>query len=119
MHNNNPPTENEISAFLNHIDFKLPDNFIDFFRKANGSEINKSQDYIVLWPIRDIIDLNKKYNVELFAPGFFIFGSDGGGTAYAIEKDSGNVYDIPFIGMSKDDAVLKNKSFLDFINSLG
>lgn len=31
--------------------------------------------------------LNKDYNVDLYAPEFFIIGSDGSNTAYAIEKN--------------------------------
>jgi|GEM_PF-4074783 hypothetical protein len=33
-----------------------------------------------------MIQLNKDYNVDEYAPDFFIFGSNGGDTANAIKK---------------------------------
>lgn len=36
---------------------------------------------------------------------------NGGDTAFAIEKSKGDIYDMPFIGMSKKEVVFKNKTF--------
>ncbi|MGE8380067.1 MAG: hypothetical protein ACN6PN_16995 [Sphingobacterium sp.] len=49
---------------------------------------------------------------------FFIFGSNGGGTAYAVKKSTSDIYEIPFIGMSNEEAVFKNKTFSEFIDGL-
>jgi hypothetical protein len=115
---NNPPTTKEVESFLKEIKFKLSIGFIDFFKETNGADISSDQKYILLWPLTDMIQLNKEYNVDVYAPEFFIFGSDGGDTAYAIEKKTGYIFEMPFIGMSKEEAVIICQSFSDFIKSI-
>ena len=107
---NDPPTEKEMEDFLKSVYFPLPVGFIDFFKEANGADIISGDNYILLWPLTQMVQLNKDYNVDEFAPGFFLFGSDGGDTAYAIEKTSGDIYEMPFIGMSQEEAVFKSKT---------
>lgn len=60
--------------------------------------------------------LNSEYNVSLYAPGFFIFGSGGGDMAFAIKKESGHIYEMPFIGMGEEESFLISESFNDFIS---
>jgi len=117
INRNAAPSQNEVEEFLKQIDFTLPIDFIDFFKEANGADISTNEKYISLWPLTDMLELNEGYNVKEFAPDFFIFGSDGGDTAYAIEKQTGNIYEMPFIGISKETAVLINKAFTAFIES--
>ncbi len=112
---NEPPTNNDIELFLRSITFKLPEGFIEFYRETNGADINGEGIYIMLWPLTELLQLNNDYNVDIYAPEFFIFGSDGGGTAYAIERETGYIFDMPFIGMSKKEAVFKSRSFNEFI----
>lgn len=112
---NNPPQENEIIVFLNNINFKLPQGFIDFYRGSNGAEIYKDENYCCLWEITEMIQLNTDYNVPEFAPNFFIFGSDGGGSAFCIEKSSGYIFEMPFIGMSNNEAIFITNDFVDFL----
>lgn len=115
---NIPPTKDEVEAFLKEIDFSLPLGFIDFFKEANGADINADETFILLWPLTDMVQLNKDYNVEEYAPTFFIFGSDGGDTAYAIERGTGAIFEIPFIGMSKEEAVFKSETFTGFLDGI-
>lgn len=112
---NNPPTEDQVKIFLDSLDFSLPEGFIDFFKEANGADLAKDNSFILLWPLTDMVQLNKEYDVEEYAPEFFIFGSDGGDIAYAIEKTTSYIYEMPFIGMSKKEAVFKSKTFTDFL----
>lgn len=114
---NTAPTAQEVEVFLKQIDFAFPKGFIDFFKESNGADISTDESYIILWALTDMIQLNKDYSVEEYAPEFFIFGSDGGDTAYAIEKSTSDIYEMPFIGMSKEEAVFKNKTFTEFIES--
>ena len=62
-----------------------------------------------------MIRLNLAYDVNTYAPEFFLIGSNGGGESYAIEKDTGYIYEMPFIGMSKEEAIFINKTFKGFI----
>jgi len=115
---NNPPLDSEVSSFLSKIDFQLPSGFIDFFKEANGADISTDDKFVALWALTDMVQLNKEYNVEQYAPEFFVFGSDGGDTAYAIEKSTGDIYEMPFIGMSKEEATCISKTFTGFIEGL-
>jgi hypothetical protein len=112
---NNPPSTKEVELFLKEIDFNLPTGFLEFFKEANGAELSTQEDFILLWPLTDMVQLNREYNVEEYAPGFFVFGSNGGDTAYAIQRNTGNIFELPFIGMSKEEAKLKSKNFAEFI----
>jgi len=113
---NPPPTKNDIVEFLSVITFKLPNGFIDFFSQTNGADITIDDNYIILWPLTEMVELNKEYRVVEYAPDFFIFGSDGGDISYAIEKRTGFIFEMPFIGMSKEEAVFKGSSFDEFIS---
>lgn len=103
FHKNQPPTTQEIETFLKQIDFDLPDGFLNFFQQSNGGDIDGEENYLILWALTDMILLNKEYKVNEFAPNFFVFGSNGGGIAFAIEKVTGNIYEIPFIGLSQEE----------------
>lgn len=115
---NAAPSSEEIEIFLKQVDFILPEGFIFFFKEANGADISTDENYILLWALTDMMQLNKDYNVQEYAPEFFIFGSDGGDTAFAIEKITGDIYEMPFIGMSKEESIFKNKSFTEFIENI-
>ena len=118
MDRNTPPKESEINAFLRLIDFTLPVGFIDFFNETNGADISTDNHYVVLWQLTEMIKLNKEYKVEEYAPDFFIIGSDGGDTAYAVERNTGLIFELPFIGMSKEAAILRNSTFTEFVENL-
>jgi len=118
INRNIAPIKQEVENFLKQIDFKLPEGFIEFFKDSNGADISSDENYMVLWALTEMIQLNRDYNVDEYAPDFFIFGSNGGGTAYAVKKSTSDIYEIPFIGMSNEEAVFKNKTFSEFIEGL-
>jgi hypothetical protein len=72
---------------------------------------------MIIWPLTELVKLNQDYQVEEYAPGFFIFGSDGGGESYCIEKETGYIYEMPFIGMSNQEASFKFETFTQFLAS--
>ncbi len=115
---NEAPSPQEVEVFLKQINFTLPKGFIDFFKESNGANISTEENYILLWALTDMVQLNKDYMVDEFAPEFFIFGSDGGDTAFAIEKDTSEIYEMPFIGMSKEESIFRNKNFVEFIKNI-
>lgn len=115
---NTAPTAEEIDFFLKEVDFILPKGFMDFFKETNGADISTDKKYILLWALADMMQLNKDYTVEDYAPEFFIFGSDGGDTAFAIEKNTGYIYEMPFIGMSKEESIFRNETFTEFIMNI-
>lgn len=113
-----PPSKEEIDLFQKKVDFNLPKGFMEFMSRSNGAIIDTDEDYVHLWALTELFDLNLAYDVDNFASEFFLIGSDGGDTAYCIEKRSGHIHTLPFIGMSNEEAILFCESFNDFLNEL-
>ena len=112
------PSVVEVEYFTSQVNFPFPYGLLDFLKESNGADIYGEEIYVKIWSLTEMIKLNEDYGVAEFIPEFFIFGSDGGNTAFAIEKDSGRIFNIPFIEMTKDDAAFVNESFIDFLSKL-
>ena len=65
-----------------------------------------------LWPVDEMDQWNKDYEVHKYAPGFYGFGTDGGGEMYAFGPDE-KVYALPFIGMEPKVATLLADSWTE------
>lgn len=115
---NPSPNKSEIEKFISIIDFELPAGYIEFMSETNGADISFKNRYLILWPLTDLISLNQEYGVDEFAPDFFLIGSNGGDTAYGINRKSGNIYEMPFIGMSNEEAVFISNDFNGLLNEL-
>jgi SMI1/KNR4 family protein SUKH-1 len=112
--------ETILEQTLLKLDFQLPGDYLEFMRKSNGGEgFVGNNKYVSLWSIEDLIDWNSKYNVDLYAPGYFIFASDGGGTAYAFEKKGGAIATFQFIGMlMADEPIILGTDLTNFLDYL-
>jgi hypothetical protein len=100
--------------------FRLPRDYVEFITESNGAEGFVGNSYLVLWPIEEIIPTNDAYQVRVFAPGLLLFGSDGGGEAYAFDTRSGKmpVVSVPFVGMSLAAAKKLSRTFSGFLECL-
>ena len=67
---------------------------------SNGIEgpIGKAN-YLSIWPINELIELNQEYAVDEFLSGIKYFGSDGGDIAYGFEfdHDRTTIIEISFV----------------------
>lgn len=81
----------------------LPADYLDFLRLHNGGEGFIGEDYFIFWRAEDLVTFNREYEVEKYAPGILLFGSDGGGDGYGFDTQSTAmpVVCIPFIGMDR------------------
>jgi len=97
---------------------KLPDDYLSFFLRSNGADgpIGETG-YLSLWPIDELADLNQGYRVREFAPGLLLFGSDGGGEAFAFDlrNSSMPIVGVPFVGMSLEEARPIARTFTEFL----
>jgi hypothetical protein len=74
-----------------------------------------------VWRADQVVRYNTEYEFPKYAKGFVCFGSNGGGEAYAFDCRDGvasGVVQIPFIGMSPDEALPVAETFEKFIASL-
>ena len=111
-------SSNGLEAVMKGLGLNLPHDYKEFLLSSNGGEGLIGENYIVFWRAEDLEPLNAGYEVANFAPGFLLFGSDGGGEAYAFDtrKSPWEVVQIPFIGM--DDPIARGSSFTEFCASL-
>lgn len=79
----------------------MPAEYLDFLAWANGGEGFAGDDYLALWSAEEVSNLNPAYQVDVYAPGLLLFGSSGGGEAFAFDLRCGawNVVRVPFVGM--------------------
>lgn len=112
--------QEEFNSIISTIDCKFPPEYIEFMRENNGGEgvIGENGWYIRFWPIEELSEANTDYNVGEFAPDLFLLGSDGGDTAFGLRKREGVFIEVPFIGMSNEDAIVRGNNFSQFLGFL-
>jgi hypothetical protein len=65
-----------------------------------------------IWPVEEMDQWNRDYEVEKYAPGFYGFAADGGGEMYAFGP-GGRIYALPLIGMEPKVAKLLAESWAE------
>lgn len=117
---NPPASRGEIERIQEKINFHLPPSYVDFMFTRNGGEGFIGRSYLVLWKIEDLISMNDSYQVAEFAPGIFLFGSNGGGEAFGfdIRSDTYGIVSIPFVAMEVGDAKTVAPDFGAFLSTL-
>jgi len=114
-------SSNAITDLEQKIGKAFPALYSELMRRTNGVEGFLSEvNYLLLWNIEQLVELNESYGVQEFAPGLFLIGSNGGDAAYAFDtrSDPMPVVEVPFIGLSLEEARQVGTSFEDFINGL-
>lgn len=115
---NPPATQEQIDQLQVDLGVILPPDYVEYARATNGADgavgVNG---YVSLWPIDEVAQLNKNYRVADFAPGLVLFGSDGGGEAFAFDARDGGmeIVQVPFVGMSLFEIQLLAKTFGEFL----
>ncbi len=99
---------------------RLPDDYAEFLRQANGGEGFVGDAYIILWRVGELLEMNKAYQVAEYAPSLFLFGSDGGGEAFAFDtrSDAKPIVSVPFVGMELKLARPVASNFKAFLEEL-
>ena len=97
--------------------FQLPEDYQEFLRYANGGCGRIGIAYVDLWRIEELGQRNADYATAEFAPGLVLFGSDGGGEAFAFDTRMAPpvVVVVPFVGLDLASAELIAPSFTGFL----
>lgn len=112
-----PDTLNKVLASLN---FAPPNDYLDTQSYANGAEGFVGGAYLHLYPITELDSLNKALGTAEFAPDLWIFGSSGGGEAFAFDTTAApvSIVQVPFIPMDRQYEVEHGISLWDLMQSL-
>src|SRR5438876_10095853 len=92
----------EIERFRAETGVDLPRDYVEFLQRSDGGEgFIGPNAYVILWQLSELVELNNAYQVEEYAPGLLIFGSNGGGEAYAFDTlaSAMPIVSVPFVGM--------------------
>lgn len=115
---NLPASTESIDQCSARLKRRLPPDYARFLQRMNGGEGFIGENYVALWRVEDLFDQNANYKVQQFAPGLLIFGSNGGGEAFAFDMrfEPPPVVAVPFVPMDLDDAIRIAPSFDDFMD---
>lgn len=116
---NPPASEVSIRNFETDAGFTLPADCAQFLQENNGGEGFIGNRYVILWCVEELLKLNKAYAVVEYAPGPRLFGSDGGGEAFAFDMrlDSKPIVSVPFVGMDLNLARQVAGCFREFLGA--
>ncbi len=120
-----PPADPTVIAELSAgSSIALPEEYLALlgFSNGGGGELGVEPGWFQLWPAQEVLTLNRDYGIPGFLPGFFGFGSNGGGELLALDLRSGPPYPVvmvPFIPMDADEAVIIAHDFAEFLHALG
>ena len=78
------------------------------------------QGYLTLWPLEEVITANEEACTAEFAPGLLLFAGDGGGEAYAFDRQTPGwpIVAVPLVGLSRKEMKPVAATFTDFIRKL-
>jgi hypothetical protein len=113
-------TEAAIVESERQLNAAFPTDYVDFLKVTNRGEGFIGHSYPILWSAEELGKMNEAYEVERYAPGLLIFGSDGGGEAFGFDRRAADwpIVQIPFVGMDWEYADLMGDSFDEFLNRL-
>lgn len=117
----NPPADgNHLAEAETHFGCSLPIQYRRFLSDQDGGEGFVGGQYLILWRASELMEFNREYEAEKYAPGFLLFGSNGGGEAFAFDtrNNSMRIVMVPFVGMSLKDAAPVADSFENFLSKL-
>lgn len=119
--NGNPPADaSSIRLLETNTGLRLPEDYAKFLQEMDGGEGFVGNAYLILWRAGELLEMNKAYQVAEYAPGFFLFGSDGGGEAFAFDtrSDAKPIVSVPFVGMELKVARPVASKFTAFLEEL-
>jgi len=117
----NPPADaGLIRQVESEAALRLPEDYATWLQKMDGGQGFIGNAYLILWRVGELIKMNKAYAAAEFAPGLFLFGSDGGGEAFAFDtrSDANPIVSVPFIGMELKAVLFLAANFTAFLEEL-
>ena len=118
----NPPASiDAIESFERVFGFNPPPDYLAFMKQSNGGEGPVGDGYLMLWPIDELQTHNDGYNISTFAPQLFLFGSSGGGEAYAFDLSqlpAIRIVSVPFVGIGMACARDCGRTFESFLQAI-
>jgi hypothetical protein len=119
-----PAAPQALAALQSQSPMPLPDLYLQLLATTNGPEceLGIAPGWLQLWPAEKVVEYNRAYQVATYHPGYFAFGSSGGGEMFALSIAHGGespVYDIPFDSIDSQDVSVVAPGFAAFLIAFG
>jgi hypothetical protein len=111
----------EIGELQRQFPAGISPDYFEFLLIGNGGHgVVGSGDYAMFWGSDEIASFNLEYETNSYAPGLILFGSNGGGEAFAFHASQGalTVGIVPFVGLSLLEYRPMAQSFSEFLDLL-
>ena len=103
------------------VGFTLPDDYKGFLINYQGFEDSVGEEYVSLWALNELKQLNEEYLILENLPNTIGIGSNGAGELIALERKEEREFRVvltPFIDLSEEYHVHIGDSFTDFLQRL-
>jgi hypothetical protein len=119
-----PASEEAVKELVEQSGLDLPEDYLSFLKFSNGGEghINIQPGWFRIWHAEEVIETNEDYELNEDLPGFFGFGSSGGGEMLAFDMRDTKpwpVVMIPFGALEEEFAIKIAVDFLAFADAIG
>ena len=124
QHCPDPADPDAIAALAVGAPVPLPAEYLALLRLHDGGEgeLGAEPGWFQLWPVDEVLTANRDYQLAEFLPGFFGFGSSGGGDLLALDcrgRPPWPVVVVPFIPVDVAEAQSVAADFGGFVRLLG
>jgi SMI1 / KNR4 family (SUKH-1) len=115
-----PASEADLARLEENLGFRLPDDYRAFLLVSDGYNGDVGDGYAKLWPSYQIASHNDGYEVRSWVPELTLIGSNGGPTAYGIDRHDGQRWfvSIPFVPMERNEIRRLGATFTEFLAAL-
>jgi hypothetical protein len=119
-----PGPEEAIQALITETGLDFPEEYLGLLRYSNGGEGELAVEpwWFVIDPVEDVVERNKDLEIARDLPGYFRFGSSGGGDSLLFntrESRPWKVYCVDDVGMEEEYVKESAPNFGAFIRAMG
>lgn len=109
---NSAATDNDIKILDGQFSFKLPLEYTELLRNANGFVLNNG---LTVYSSSEVFERNETFEVEEYAPGYLAIGDDSGGLSILINIENEKIYSVDQGIMDPDDMDLQSDSLEQWV----
>jgi hypothetical protein len=116
----NSKSEIEIEFVENYFKEKFPEDYIFYLENYLEFEDFVNVEYVKLWSLENLIEINESYEIQKYIPNVIAIGSNGGGEIIGLEFTERIINCIiltPAI-LDEEDNIEIGNNFLDFLERL-
>ena len=71
--------------------------------------------YIQIYPLEELDEVNRDYEIQEYLPGYFVWGTDLGGMLFGYSQKTGMYSAVDSVSLNEDDLMYEEPSLLAFL----